>query len=276
MYTAYTHIPSLNKNVGLFWYDIHGSFDGICAHFWIEVLIMRGTRTCRNVAWVVHQIRWRGLSSRVCEFVTYTWVRDKYIMRGTRTCRNAARVVHQIRIPVVTWLVHMCDMTHSCVTWLIHTCGQGGQGSRLNSDPCWDMTHAYVWYGTFTCVIWHIHMCDMTHPYVWHVSFIYAARVVDWIQIPVETWLVHMCDMTHSYVWHDSFICATWRIHMCNMTHSYVWHDSFICATWRIHMCDMSHSYVWHDAFICVTWRIHMCDMTHSYVWHDAFICVTW
>ena len=101
----------------------------------------------------------------------------------------------------VTWLIHTCDMTHSCVwhdsfirvTWRIHMC---------------DMT-------PFTC----FHICDMTHSYVWHDSFI------------SETWLIHMCGMTHSYVSHDSFICVTWRIHMCDkwvrchLTHQYVWHD---------------------------------------------------
>jgi len=94
-----------------------------------------------------------------------------------------------------------------CVTWLIHMC---------------DMTHSYVWHdssngcswlyenGSFTCVTWLIHMCDMTHP-------------MD---------VVRCMGMTHSYVWHDSFVCVTWLIHMCDMTHSYVWHDSFICVTW--------------------------------------------
>jgi len=63
----------------------------------------------------------------------------------------------------VTWLIHMCDMTHSyvwhdsfiCVTWLIHMC---------------DKTHSYVWHDSFICVTWLIHMCDMTHSYVWHDS----------------------------------------------------------------------------------------------------------
>jgi len=39
-----------------------------------------------------------------------------------------------------------------CVTWLIHMC---------------DMTHSYVWHDSFICVTWFIHMCDMIHSYVW-------------------------------------------------------------------------------------------------------------
>jgi len=138
------------------------------------------------------------------------------------------------------------------VTWLIHMC---------------DMTHSYVCHDSFICKTWHIHMwhglftCDMTHSYViwhthmWHDSFIR--------------------DMTHSYVWHDSLCLPVatgrwliWHIHMCDMTHSYVWHDTFMCVPWLIHMCDMTHSYV--------QWYIHMCDMTHSYVWHMISTSCDW
>jgi len=150
-----------------------------------------------------------------------------------------------------------------------------------------DMTHWYVWYDSFTCMTWPIHMRDMTHSYAWHDSFICV------------TWLIQTCDMTHSYVWHKSFMNA----------HSYVWHDSFICVPWLIgmrvvlldclfvpgprliHICDMTHdwleldlcingdslhvtwayTHVWQDSFKCVTWFLHVCDVTHSYEWHDSF-----
>ena len=85
----------------------------------------------------------------------------------------------------VTWLIHVCDMTHSCVwhdsfmcvTWLIHV---------------WDMIHSCVWHDPFMCVTWLIHVCDMTHSCVWHDSF------------TCVTWLIHVCDLTRVSHYHTS------------------------------------------------------------------------
>jgi len=101
----------------------------------------------------------------------------------------------------VTWLIQMCDMTHSyvwhawfiCVTWLIQMC---------------DMTHSYVWQDSFMCVTWLIHMRDMSHSYVQYDSII---RV---------TWLIHMRDMSHSYVRHDSIIRVTQLIRYHSASHT--------------------------------------------------------
>ena len=40
-----------------------------------------------------------------------------------------------------------------CVTWLIRVC---------------DMTHSCAWHESFVCVTWLIGVCDMTHSCVWH------------------------------------------------------------------------------------------------------------
>jgi len=89
----------------------------------------------------------------------------------------------------VSWLIHMCDMTHSyvcrdsfiCVTWLFRTCV---------------VTHSCVWHDSFVRVSWLIHMCDMTH-----------SRVLRCIRV---------CDTTCLYVWHDASICVPWlMVVMC-------------------------------------------------------------
>ena len=141
------------------------------------------------------------------------------------------------------------------------------------------MTHPDVWFGTLTCVIWPIHMCDamcdMTDSHVWHVWYEPFTCLPC---VMCVTWLVeYVCDMSHSCVWHESFRCATWLMHLCDVTRWVViMYDRWVimyyaeAAPWRIHMCG---------PFICVThshvWLTPMCDMTHSCVWCDAFLYVT-
>jgi len=173
------------------------------------------------------------------------------------------------------------DVTHNsflCVTWLIHVC---------------DMTHSYVRLGSFICVTW---LMTNAHDYI-------SLVLVDLLPTDVfdNAWL--MWHMTPSYVWRDSFMCVIPLTHTWDLAHAYVWHDSwlmptsdwywwthypliylimhhliditqdsFTCVTWLIHVCDSTHSYVWLGSCICVTWLIHMCDMTHASCIHQTGI----
>jgi len=153
-----------------------------------------------------------------------------------------------------------CDMIHSfiCVTWLLHICD-------MTHSIC-DMTHLHMWHDS--CILHTprslVHTHTHTHKHTHGVC------------------LDITCDSyTHkSYVWIDSFIYVVWLIHICDMIHSYMWHDSFTNVTWLIHKCDMTHAYLYapwyhmwlsHTYIICVTWLIRICDRTHSYMWHDSF-----
>jgi len=79
----------------------------------------------------------------------------------------------------VTWLIHVCNMTHSCVSHDLFMC------VTLVQE---------LWKAAFD-------VCD-----VWPTRRDVFACV---------TWRIHMSDITYSCVWHDSFMCATWLIHMC-------------------------------------------------------------
>jgi len=175
----------------------------------------------------------------------------------------------------VTWLIHMCDITHSYVSFNM---------SLVWRIQCVTHCPGNVWHDSFICVTWLIHMCAMTHSYVCHdpcIRVTWLIHVRDMTQHKPLSWMSHstrsgmcdtlmplavcVCDMTYSLVWHtDAAHCVC------------MWHDLFTCVTrWCCSLC-------W-----CVTWPIYMCDMlmplavcvcdmTHSSVWHDVFICVTW
>jgi len=160
------------------------------------------------------------------------------------------------------------------VTWLIRMC---------------DMTHSYVWHDSFRCVTWLIYKCNMAHSYVWHELI----HLFDMNSFICVTWLIQMCDMTQSYVWHASFICMTW-------THLYVWHElihmcdmnSFICVTCLVIRCrslckralqkwlysaketyDFKEpTYVWHASSYAVTRMNESCIYMYNTIYEYKYI----
>jgi len=139
----------------------------------------------------------------------------------------------------VTWLIYICDMTHSFVWW-------------------WVVTHSYVWHVSFICV---------THSRVRRDSYICCTlRIRVYVRARCDsficvTCLVYTCDMTDSFVWHDvstHVMWAGWFIRMCDTSHSQVWHDSFTFVTCLIYSCDMTHPYLWHEWFMweMVAWNL--------------------
>ena len=176
----------------------------------------------------------------------------------------------------VTWLIYMCDTTHSYVWYhfffgLIYKCAMTVPGDvwHVSIHKC-NLTHLHVWHDSFVRVISPfffglIYMCAMTVPGdVWHVS------------------IIHECDLSHLHVWRDSFVRVISPFFlMCDMTQSYLWtrlaaaniSKSHVCllvstfcalllVTRLIHTCD-----TWHDSFICVTWLIYKCDMALFVTW---------
>jgi len=165
----------------------------------------------------------------------------------------------------VTWLIHMCDMTHSyvwhdsfiCVTWLIHMC---------------DMNHSFVWHDSFICLTRLIHMCDMADSYVWHDSPIPVLCSTHLPRSRIYIWLTHRYEMSYSYV---SFIGATWLIHDMSdldMTHSLMWnvvfrHDSLTHMKCHIYIW-LTHTYEISCSYVCVACLFHFGEMTEMWPMH--------
>jgi len=165
------------------------------------------------------------------------------------------------------------------VTWLIRMC---------------DLTHSYVWQDSFVSVTWLIRMCDMTYVcmhmcdviglYVWHDSV--TCVLCD--AFICGTWLIHVCvfdfkpkpkTKPQPRIWHSAsggmtFSLIALHFHMYDMAHSYGWHEPFVCVTclvdaqrWRWKQSRCNFRMLWRK--MCTS------DMTHSYVWHDSSIYVT-
>jgi len=134
-----------------------------------------------------------------CSSLDITHKRDKRPHWGTCVWHDS--------FTCVTWLLQMCDVTHS-YAWC-------------------DVFHSYVWqdswmydvYISFICVtglmnlwrVYFIHMCDSTHECmtwlttVWHVSrmFVNMRRDSQMLLITIALYISHaikMCDRTYEYV----------------------------------------------------------------------------
>ena len=98
--------------------------------------------------------------SEVC---SYTWTRP-VIHYTCAACRTI--YCNEICFKYVTWLIHMCDMTHSH-TWIRHSIHYTACRTIYCNEVC-----LCTWHNSFICATWLIHMSDMTHSYVRHDAFL--------------------------------------------------------------------------------------------------------
>jgi len=175
----------------------------------------------------------------------------------------------------------MIDMTHSfiCATWLIHMC---------------DTTHSYVWHDSFICVTWLIHMCDMAHSCA-HFHHPLHTHTVD-LRLICVACLIHTCHMSHHSSTHtymcEKYMCAKRQesskrncymifprviikaiiIIIILYVHMYTIDEPFELRCANLPCVAHTYNwYVWYDSFTRVTCLIHMCGMFHSHVWHASF-----
>ena len=191
-------------------------------------------------------------SCHTCEWVmSHIWM--SHVTRMNESCHTCEWVMSHMWMSYNTYTAaqhctdHRSSASPTCVTWLIHMC---------------DMTHSYVWHDSFIRVIWLVHMwrdsihtcrdsfiCARGTPVVGviHMSTLHRLKFFFfWVSSVRVTCLIPMwCDSIH--VWRDSFIGARslgFRVHTIH-----VWRDSFMGAR----HCDVTHSNrlcVWHVSFI--------------------------
>jgi len=118
---------------------------------WVESLVHTRDMTSLCVTWLIRMtcpVDMTGVYVWQNSFTCVTWLNDTlsrpvHVQDMTRKHNSYADMTYaHISCMCVTWLIHVCDMTHSC-----------------------------VWQDSFMCVTWLIHVCDMTHSCVWHDSY---------------------------------------------------------------------------------------------------------
>jgi len=149
----------------------HDSFIGACMACLIHVVrkwdMSFVNETCHS--WKNDMSHLRTIRERMTCLIyarlIYARHEMRHVIRERMTCliyaRHDSLTCVSMTYSDITWLIHMCDVTHShvwrdsftCVTWLIHIC---------HDLFMWDMTHAQM--------VWLIHMCkhdsftcDMSH-----------------------------------------------------------------------------------------------------------------
>ena len=177
---------------------------------------------------------WTSHATHTCKWATSHIPRSR--VADAPNCQE--RQQHNLFI-YVTWLVHMCDVTHS-----------------------------YVWHDSCICVTRLIHMCDVTHSYVWRDSrdsIICFRRLVYMCGTHFTLGGSYMCDVTHAYVWGDSYVVSqTHNIAKSSMNEScrtYEWVTSHIGMS---HVTHMKESCRRRTKLPRALWMSHVTHMNES------------
>jgi len=103
-------------------------------------------KSCQTYGWVMSHM-WMSYFTDM-NWVMYDIKKMVWHQKTTHSWTNQ----RAINPWIPAWCLH-----YYCASWLIHIC---------------DMTHSYVWHDTFIRVARFVHMCALTHSYVWHDPFI--------------------------------------------------------------------------------------------------------
>jgi len=178
----------------------------------------------------------------------------------------------------VTWLMHMCDMTHICVyrdpfmfltsrhanctrnarycRFHVYICVNAPRYTRecthqwvMNSYVCYDMCIQDSFIRVFTCVTWRIHML------IWLTDLLFVTLTLNQ---HVDTPCHNKINLSNPFeVMHNLYVNLIWG-HGLHVSVSY-------------HTCDTPYhnnihgplAYVWRDSCLHETLLIRTCNVTH-------------
>jgi len=165
----------------------------------------------------------------------------------TMTHSSVNKYVWQDSFICVTWLIHMCDMTHHRIM-----SGTGIQDSDMAT---------------------HIQMCDKTHSYVitygitqLHVFAYECVMIWLWMRL-TYTHLHIWMRVKHLHIWMRVTYLHIWmRVTYGQNTYGVFTYECVLRMSNAIlnYTCDMTHLQNITHLYV------NMCDTTHSYVWHDS------
>jgi len=152
----------------------------------------------------------------------------------------------------------MWIMSHSCVTWLIHMCA---------------MTHSYVWHDvlvhTLGALTW---MCHVTHEWVMSHTYTWVMSPI-WMSHVTHIWVSHVTHMYEScdpqYAWVMSHTYERVKPHM-NESYTYEWVMSKSHDT----PCIMTHSQ--KSPIISGSFAENMSESSHTHMGHVTNVNESW
>jgi len=116
------------------------------------------------------------------------------------------------------------------VTWLIHMCG---------------MTHSYVWHDSFICVTWLLFMCSS---FIWliHMASFFSAIIIHFLHeseaehetcfsVRYSRQALQRRAMSHTFMTHVTHICESCHTHSWVMSHTSMSHVTHIIQRLPMH-----------------------------------------
>ena len=155
----------------------------------------------------------------------------------------------------VTWLIHMCDLTHS--------------------HSCIDARMAQSWNQIQTlkeCLCCHIYCAHCCSPMFGTVTVSRAVSNRESRYPDTQTHVTHMYGSRQRHVWVMSHTCVRHVTHMNESWHSYEWvmGHTRMAHEWMNHSLRMYESCHKHVRVMSHTWMshvTHMYESCHTHVW---------